>query len=226
MDMASGSVKVEEVTMVTYGDGGPRSIDPGRCHGVRCGPAPWRPSRSILIFGLVGVAVGAHRVGQPFGAWHDVSFLALAWSVFSAFISFAVGGWAAAKVAGLRAAPRPPCCTAAIAWLVAVPILLAMASLGAAAYSRRLVRRACRVPAWVTPVATAAQDPNAALAARNAAVAAVTALLLGLVGGVIGGMDGLGRADDVHALPDAAAPLRHGGLVTCHSYCSGYSEFR
>jgi len=39
----------------------------------------------------------------------------------------------------------------------------------------------------VTPARVAAEDPAAAIAARNAAVAAVTALLLGLVGGVVGG---------------------------------------
>ena len=68
-----------------------------------------------------------------------------------------------------------------------------MASLGAAAYLGAWYGGLAGVPAWVTPVATAAQDPNAALAARNAAVAAVTALLLGLVGGVIGGWMGSGE---------------------------------
>ena len=45
----------------------------------------------------------------------------------------------------------------------------------------------------MTPAAAAVQDPNAALAARNAALAAVTALLLGLMGGVIGGWMGSGE---------------------------------
>ena len=192
MDMASGRVKVEEVTMVTYGDGA------AEVH------APWPLSWSAvwvgtlaavalaLIFGLVGVAVGAHRVGQPLGAWRDMSFMALAWSVFGAFISFVVGGWAAAKVAGLRRS-ETAMLHGGIAWLVAVPILLVMASLGATVYLGAWYGGLAGVPAWVTPAAAAVQDPNAALAARNAALAAVTALLLGLMGGVIGGWMGSGE---------------------------------
>jgi hypothetical protein len=75
----------------------------------------------------------------------------------------------------------------AIAWLVAVPILLLLSALGASAYFGTWYGGLAGTPAWVTPVAAATQDPAAAIAARNAAVAAVTALLLGLVGGVIGG---------------------------------------
>ena len=192
MDMASGRVKVEEVTMVTYG---------GESAEVR---APWPLSWSgvwvgtlaaialALVFGLVGIAVGAHRVGQPLGAWRDMSFLALAWSVFGAFISFVVGGWAAAKVAGLRRS-ETAMLHGAIAWLIAVPILLVMASLGAAAYLGTWYGGLAGTPAWAAPAAAALQDPSAAIAARNAALAAVTALLLGLVGGVIGGWMGSGE---------------------------------
>jgi len=192
MDMASGRMKVEEVTMVTYGDNGAE---------VR---APWPLSWSAvwvgtlaaialaLIFGLVGISVGAHRVGQPLGAWRDMSFLALAWSVFGAFISFVVGGWAAAKVAGLRRS-ETAMLHGAIAWLIAVPILLVMASLGAAAYFGTWYGGLAGTPAWAAPAATAVQDPSAAIAARNAALAAVTALLLGLVGGVVGGWMGSGE---------------------------------
>ena len=192
MDIASGRVKVEEVTMVTYGDGAAEVNRPWPLSWSAVWTGALSAIAMILIFGLVGVAVGAHRVGHPFGAWHDVSFLALAWSVFSAFISFAVGGWAAAKVAGLRRS-ETAMLHGSIAWLVAVPILLAMASLGATAYFGTWYGGLAGTPAWVTPAAAAVQDPNAALAARNAALAAVTALLLGLVGGVIGGWMGSGE---------------------------------
>ena len=181
--MAAGNVKVEEVTMVSYADG---STDV---------QAPWPLSWSavwvgtlaavalVLILGLVGIAIGAHRVGHPLGTWHDMSFLALIWSVLAAFLSFVAGGWAAAKVGGLRRS-ETAMLHGAIAWLVAVPILLLLSALGAGfSPSFALVV----TPAWVTPVAAATQDPAAAIAARNAAVAAVTALLLGLVGSVIGG---------------------------------------
>jgi hypothetical protein len=192
MDMAGGRMKVEEVTMVTYGD---ESAGVG---------APWPLSWSgvwvgtlaaialALVVGLVGIAVGAHRVGQPLGAWRDMGFLALAWSVFGAFISFVVGGWAAAKVAGLRRS-ETAMLHGAIAWLIAVPILLVMASLGAAAYLGTWYGGLAGTPAWAAPAPAALQDPSAAIAARNAALAAVTALLLGLVGGVIGGWMGSGE---------------------------------
>jgi uncharacterized membrane protein YeaQ/YmgE (transglycosylase-associated protein family) len=41
------------------------------------------------------------------------------------------------------------------------------------------------MPAWITPTRVAV-DPNAAIVARNSALGAVVALLLGLVGAVIG----------------------------------------
>ena len=192
MDMASGRVKVEEVTMVTYGDGAAEVNRPWPLSWSAVWTGALAAIALILIFGLVGIAVGAHRVGQPFGAWHDMSLLALAWSVFRAFISFAVGGWAAAKVAGLRRS-EAAMLHGSIAWLVAVPILLALASLGATAYFGTWYGGLAGTPAWATPAAAAVQDPNAALAARNAALAAVTALLLGLVGGVIGGWMGSGE---------------------------------
>jgi hypothetical protein len=192
MDMASGRVKVEEVTMVTYGDGAAEVNRPWPLSWSAVWTGALAAIALILIFGFVGVAVGAHRVGQPFGTWHDMTFLALAWSVFSAFISFAVGGWAAAKVAGLRRS-ETAMLHGSIAWLVAVPILLAMASLGATAYFGSWYGGLSGTPAWATPAAAAVQDPNAALAARNAALAAVTALLLGLMGGVIGGWMGSGE---------------------------------
>ena len=189
MDMASGRMKVEEVTMVTYGDEGAevRAAWPLSWSAVWVGTLA--AIALALIFGLVGIAVGAHRVGQPLGAWHDMSFLALTWSVFGAFISFVVGGWAAAKVGGFRRS-ETAMLHGAIAWLIAVPVLVAMASLGAAAYLGTWYSGLAGTPVWA---AAAAQDPATALAARNAALAAVTALLLGLVGGVVGGWMGSGE---------------------------------
>lgn len=190
--MATGRVKVEELTMVTYGEGADEF-------------SPWLVSWSAvwigtlsavavaLIFGLVGIAVGAHRVGQPFGTWKEVSFLTLAWSVLGAFLAFVLGGWAATKVAGFRRS-ETAMLHGAIVWLVAVPVLLLLASLGAATYFGTWYGGLAGHPAWATPAAVVAQDPVAvAMAARNSALAAVTALLLGLVGGVIGGWMGSGE---------------------------------
>lgn len=177
--------------MVTYG-GGSDELSPWP---ISWG-AVWIGTLSAvalaLIFGLVGIAVGAHRVGQPLGAWRDVGFLALAWSVLGAFLAFAVGGWAATKVAGFRRS-ETAMLHGAIVWLIAVPVLLLLASLGTATYFGPWYGGLAGHPAWAT-AAVVTQDPAAAgMAARNSALAAVTALLLGLVGGVIGGWMGSGE---------------------------------
>lgn len=192
MDMAGGRMKVEEVTMVTYGDESAEVVAPWPLSWSGAWVGALAAIALALVVGLVGIAVGAHRIGQPLGAWRDMSFLALAWSVLGAFISFVVGGWAAAKVAGLRRS-ETAMLHGAIAWLIAVPILLVMASLGAAAYLGTWYGGLAGTPAWAAPAAAALQDPSAAIAARNAALAAVTALLLGLVGAVIGGWMGSGE---------------------------------
>jgi len=142
-----------------------------------------------LVFGLAAIAVGAHRVGQPFGTWREVSFLALAFSVFGSFLAFALGGWVAAKVAGLRRS-ETAMLHGAIVWLVAVPILVVLASMGAASYFGGWYGGLAGLPpAAAAQAFAAAQDP----ATRNAALAAVTALLLGLMGGVVGGWMGSGE---------------------------------
>ena len=191
--MAAGNVKVEEVTMVSYADG---STDV---------QAPWPLSWSavwvgtlaavalVLILGLVGIAIGAHRVGHPLGTWHDMSFLALIWSVLAAFLSFVAGGWAAAKVGGLRRS-ETAMLHGAIVWLVAVPILVVLASMGAGSYFGGWYGGLAGLPPAAAAQALAAPpDPAAAMAARNAALAALTALLLGLMGGVVGGWMGSGE---------------------------------
>ena len=146
-----------------------------------------------LIIGLVAIAVGAHRVGGPFGTWHQVGLMTLAFSVFGSFLAFAVGGWVAAKVAGARRS-ETAMLHGAVAWLVAVPILVVLASLGAAPYFGGWYGGLAGLPpAAAAQAFAAAQDPALALAARNAALAAVTALLLGLMGGVVGGWMGSGE---------------------------------
>jgi hypothetical protein len=143
-----------------------------------------------LIFGLVGGALGAHELtpGHRIVKWSDLGVGALAFGVFGAFIAFAVGGWVAAKIGGIRRS-EPAMLHGAIVWLVAVPLLLALAALGAGSHFGGWYDGLVGTPGWVTPAAVpnAPVDPNAALAARNAALAAATALLIGLVGGVVGG---------------------------------------
>jgi len=192
MDTPGERIRVEEVTTVSYGGGRDLAVA-----WPLSWSAVWVGTLSAvalaLIFGLVAIAVGAHRVGQPFGTWRGVSFLALAFSVLGSFLAFALGGWVAAKVAGLRRS-ETAMLHGAIAWLVAVPILVALASMGAVSYFGGWYGGLAGLPpAAAAQAFAAAQDPAVAMAARNTALAAVTALLLGLMGGVVGGWMGSGE---------------------------------
>jgi len=120
--------------------------------------------------------------------------MTLAFSVFGAFLAFAVGGWVAAKVAGARRS-ETAMLHGAVAWLVAVPILVVLASLGAAPYFGGWYGGLAGLPpaAAAQQAVAITQDPAMAMAARNTALAALTALLLGLMGGVVGGWMGSGE---------------------------------
>ena len=76
----------------------------------------------------------------------------------------------------------------AIVWLLALPFLLAIGSMGAASFFGEWYGGLAGTPSWATAAPPAAVDPQvAAAAARNSALGAVTAVLLGLMGGVVGG---------------------------------------
>jgi hypothetical protein len=155
-----------------------------------------------LLFGLVGIALGLHLLG-PSGRivdWHKFGLGALIFSVCGAFFSGVVGGWVAGKVAGMLRS-EPAMLHGAIVWLVTVPLLLALAALGAGSYFGGWYGGLAGQAVWVTPpsvpgpapgappdpAARAAAEREAARVARNSALGAVTALLLGLVGSVLGG---------------------------------------
>jgi hypothetical protein len=142
---------------------------------------------TALTIGLIAIALGAHRAGPAPGipSWRDFGMGALIFSVLGGFLAFVVGGWVAGKISGWRRA-EPAMMHAAIAFLIAVPILLLLGALGAGNLLGAWFGGLAGVPTWATPAGPAA-DPNAATAARNAALGAVTALLLGLVGSVLGG---------------------------------------
>ncbi|PWU24488.1 MAG: hypothetical protein C5B48_06115 [Candidatus Rokuibacteriota bacterium] len=139
-----------------------------------------------LILGLAGISIGAYRVGPSarIASWREFHLAALIWSICGAFFSFALGGWAAGKILGARRA-EPAMLHGAVAWLVAVPLLVGMAALGAGGFFGVWYAGLTGTPAWV--VASMSADPQAAAVARNAALGAVGALLLGLIGAVIGG---------------------------------------
>jgi len=137
-----------------------------------------------LIFGLMGIALGAYQEARIV-SWHKFQMWALVLSVCGAFFSSVVGGWTAGKILGDRLAERTML-HAAIAWILTVPMLLVLASLGAAGYFGVWYHGLAGTPVWVAPTVVA--DPQAAaIMARNGALGALTALLLGLVGSVVGG---------------------------------------
>jgi len=139
-----------------------------------------------LIIGLAGVSLGAYTVGEArIMSWHKYRVAALIWSIAGAFFSFVVGGWVAGRIRGARHS-ETAMLHGAIAWLITVPMLLVLASLGAAGHLGLWYGGLQGTPFWVhTPMLL--DDPAAAMAARNAALGAMTALLVGLIGSVIGG---------------------------------------
>jgi len=161
--------------------------------GVRPWPVAWSAIwvgalaalAAALLFGLIGVSVGAHQLGQRVTKWSEFGFGALLFSVGGAFFAFVIGGWVAAKIAGLRRAENASL-QGAIVWLVAVPLLLILAAFGAASFFGGWYGGLAGTPIWASSTKVAA-DPNAAVMARNAALGSITALLLGLVGSVVGG---------------------------------------
>lgn len=86
----------------------------------------------VLLFGLIGVAVGAHLVG-PEHRLVDLRAMgmgALLFSVAAAFISFVVAGWVAGKIAGILHS-EPGMLHGAVTWLVTVPMFVVASGLGA-----------------------------------------------------------------------------------------------
>jgi hypothetical protein len=139
-----------------------------------------------VIFGLIGVAIGAHRLGTAgqITAWKDVARGSVIVTVFAAFLAFAAGGWVTVKVAGIRHA-EPALLHGVITWLATLPLLLGLLGFGAGNALGGWYGGLVGAPVWAVQAASA--DPNAAIIARNSALAAVTALLLGLMGSVVGG---------------------------------------
>jgi hypothetical protein len=137
-----------------------------------------------LLIGLIGYAIGAHQLTAPrTTTFRNVRLLTTIFNVAGAFFAFVIGGWVAAKIAGVRRA-EPAILHGVIAWLVTVPAMLLLAALGATAMYGGWYGGVVAGPAWV---AVPPMTPELAEAVRNGAVAAVVALLLGLVGSTLGG---------------------------------------
>jgi hypothetical protein len=171
----------------------------------------------VLLFGLVGIALGAHLLG-PEHRVVDVKNLGLwtlIFSVCSAFFASVIGGWVAAKIAGILHS-EPAMLHGAFAWLLAVPMLVVCAGLGASSlfggwYSGlgpNLSTNPSTPFVHPDPLGASATSDEIATyktqqaeysrnikqwhedtpkVTRNSALGAITALLLALLGSVIGG---------------------------------------
>jgi hypothetical protein len=174
---------------------------------------------AVLVFGLIGIAIGAHLLGPE----HRVVDLkkfgigALIFSVVSAFFAFVIGGWITGKIAGILRS-EPAMLHGAVMWCVAVPLLVTLATVGAGSYFGGWFGGLAGTPSWAAPAAAPYDRPDPLAvdataeeraqfktaqaeyvqkvrqwkeetpkAARNSAIGAVTAVLLGLMGSVIGG---------------------------------------
>jgi hypothetical protein len=135
-----------------------------------------------LIIGLLGFALGANEAAR-YVDWKKVRLVSVIFSIGGAFFAFVAGGWAAARIAGIRRS-EPAILHGAIVWLLTLPLLLAVAAVGASGHFGGWYGGLSGMPSWT---AAAAADPDLAMATRNNALATAVALLLGLVGGVLGG---------------------------------------
>jgi hypothetical protein len=133
---------------------------------------------AAVIFGLMGAALGGTATRSL--SWTAVTRLDVAAAVLGAFLAFAAAGWAAAKVAGIPFA-EPAMLHGALAWLVALPIVLALLSFGAGSAFGGWYGGLAG-PASLAPAADAITG-----SARATALTSLTAILLGLMGSVIGG---------------------------------------
>jgi hypothetical protein len=138
-----------------------------------------------LIIGLIGFAVGAHEMtAGRFTTWKNVRILGSIFNIGGAFFAFVVGGWVAARIAGLRRA-EPAMLHGSVVWLLTIPMMLVFAALGATGHWGGWYGGLAGSPAWASAVPPV--DPEVARAFRNTALVTVAALLLGLVGSVLGG---------------------------------------
>jgi len=116
---------------------------------------------ALLIFGLIGIAVGAYALGPEnrIVDWHKFSIGALIFSVLGGFLAFVIGGWVTGKIAGILRA-EPAMLHGAITWLIAVPLLVAAATLGAANFMGAWYGGLAGTPAWAAATAAPFERPE------------------------------------------------------------------
>jgi hypothetical protein len=139
-----------------------------------------------LIIGLIGYAVGAHEVASPRPTdAHKLRMITVAFNIAGAFFAFVIGGWVAARIAGMQRA-EAAMVHGAIVWLLGVALLVGLAGMGATTYFGSWYG-GLAAPAATRMAAPPPMDPELARVMRNAAFGTVVGLLTGLVGGVLGG---------------------------------------
>jgi uncharacterized membrane protein YeaQ/YmgE (transglycosylase-associated protein family) len=211
MPINTPEVYIEEHNL-TIGSSGTGSPDNWPVHWSAIWVGALATIAAALLFGLVGMAVGAHEAGKKMVRPSDLSFGGLVFSVTGAFFSFLIGGWIAARIAGMRRAEAASL-QGGIVWLTAVPLLLLLAALGAGSLMGGWYGGLAGQPEWASsPSATG--DPNAAMIARNSALGAVTGLLIGLVGSVIGGW--MASGEPMSLTYRRAQGTAHGRLTGSH----------
>ena len=162
---------------------------------------------ATVLFGLIGTAIGAHKAGNEgrITTWSGIGFAGLAYAVIASFFAFVIGAWAAVRVAGIRRA-EPAILTGAISWVVAVFAMFVIAGLSGAIFNGWYTSLA-PTPA-VPAVPGQAVDPAVAIAARNGALAAAAALLMGLMCSVIGAWMASGEPMTVGSYRVRVEPMR------------------
>ena len=164
---------------------------------------------ATVLFGLVGTAIGAHKAGSEgrITTWSGVGFAGLVFAVVSSFFAFVIGAWAAVRVAGIRRS-EPAVLHGAISWIVAVFVMVLIAGLSGAIFNGWYTSIA---PAPAVPAVPGSPvDPSVAIAARNGALAAAAALLMGLMGSVVGAWMASGEPMTVGSYRVRVEPLAPG----------------
>jgi hypothetical protein len=138
---------------------------------------------AVVLFGFMGIALGAATTGDV--TLRSMGFFGLVWAVAASFFAFVIAGWVSSSIAGSVTAEAGSLHGAG-AFLLGMVLLLGLAAVGAH-----------YVGGWYSAFvpATSGNAPSAD-AARNAAVAAAGAILIGLMGSVIGGWLASGEAMD------------------------------
>ncbi len=177
----------------------------------------------LVVFGLAATALGAHLVGIEYRVVdvRKISVWTMAISISGAFFAAVAGGWAAVKISGILHS-EPGMIHGAIVWLLTVPLLLSASAVGVVGgwYAGLGPNPAVTAAApYTRPDALAVNATQAEIAnyqlqqaeynrevkqwredtpkvARNAALLAITALLMGLIGSVLGGWMGSGEPMD------------------------------